>query len=82
MYKFVAENIITRESDNLQIPTDPNNLYYQQVLDWEKLGNQVTPVVKPPPGKPTKPQEDPVGLLVKFLQANPEVLALVSGSGR
>ena len=36
-----SENIIKRKSDNASIPKDPNNIDYQEYLEWVAAGNTI-----------------------------------------
>ena len=51
-------NTIVRDEDGVQsfIPTDPDNVDYQDYLAWVKKGNKPTPYLPPP-----KPKAKPHG---------------------
>lgn len=52
MYKLNNSTIITRIADGAGIPPDPDNVDYQQYLQWLAEGNVPDPYVPPPPPIP------------------------------
>ena len=51
-YTLTAQpNIIIRDSDGAFIPTDPDNVDYQEYLAWLDEGNEPTPYTPPPAAK-------------------------------
>jgi hypothetical protein len=44
-------NIIVRDEDGAFIPTDPDNIDYQDYLAWLDEGNEPTPYTPPPEAK-------------------------------
>jgi len=51
-YTLTAEpNIIIRDEDQAFIPTDPDNVDYQDYLAWLDAGNAPTPYTPPPAAK-------------------------------
>ena len=45
------ENTIVRDEDGAFIPTDPDNIDYQEYLAWLDEGNEPAPYVPPPAAK-------------------------------
>ena len=55
------ESIIVRDEDQAHIPTDPDNIDYQEYLAWLDEGNEPTPYTPPAATLPeTPPVEDRV----------------------
>ena len=46
-------NTIVRDEDGAFIPTDPDNIDYQEYLAWTKKGGKPTPYTPPPAVKET-----------------------------
>ena len=44
--------MIQRDEDGAFIPTDPDNIDYQEYLAWLDEGNKPTPYTPPPAAKP------------------------------
>jgi hypothetical protein len=51
MTSAVSQNIIVRDADGAFIPTDPDNIDYQEYLAWLDEGNQPAPYEPPPVAK-------------------------------
>ena len=52
-----SETTILRDEDQAFIPTDPDNIDYQDYLAWTKKGNKPTPYKAPPTAKPAPKRE-------------------------
>ena len=50
-------NTIVRDEDSAFIPTDPDNIDYQEYLAWVKKGGKATPYTAPPAAKPAPKKE-------------------------
>ena len=46
--------IIIRDEDQAFIPTDPDNIDYQEYLAWVEAGNKAAPYKPPPAAKPAQ----------------------------
>ena len=57
-YTLTAQpNIIVRDEDGAFIPTDPDNVDYQDYLAWLDEGNEPTPYTPPPAAKTSRKHE-------------------------
>lgn len=58
MYKFLFDisrgsnaNVVLKIDENMTIPFDPANKYYQQYLEWLSEGNEPLPADEPTQGE-------------------------------
>lgn len=54
MFKFTKAGGILRLADKANIPKDPDNKDYQEVLDWVAAGNVIAPIDPPTPAEVTE----------------------------